>query len=273
MNSDDDFMFGLTLTELIIILFFLLALLALVAISQREDKIALYETQLRVLDESPVEALKKLEYVEPLKKWIDTHTPEELDSAFKTLVEDGQIRLNLTELREELEGTRQRNSAYSQTIEKQEREIRSLANQLQIFVSKSSDMKGQLASVQRQIVRAGKGGAELPPCWPSRGTHKPEYIFNVKLLTGNRLHVTPAWPEHRSDEAIKIPGVAELAIGTMEQAHFNRYARQVRDWGRNQDIACVHFVKISNVSGLDVKTFKRNLLNVENYFYKWLDPK
>ena len=107
----------------------------------------------------------------------------------------------------------------------------------------------------------------MPPCWPNPVNGKPEYALDVQLLP-TRLEVVGVWPAHREADASKIPGLKELAQGVADLESFHREASKVLLWSNEHE--CRHYVRIIDSPDTDKATFKRLLLLVENYFYKYL---
>lgn len=123
--------------------------------------------------------------------------------------------------------------------------------------------RGQVEACYRTHGR----GLVHPPCWADRNG-QIEYAFTAVMRTGS-VTLTPIWPEYRTPDAERIPGMTQAAGQALSYAELSRRALPVYEWSTRQDPECRHFVRIvDEVEGKDA--FKRNLLTVERFFYKLL---
>lgn len=124
------------------------------------------------------------------------------------------------------------------------------------------------------IVSPFRGQGDYPPCWADYDETEQRIIhaFQVTLFS-DMVRLRPSWTSDYEDDARSVTGLLRLAeAGQLEYGEFRRLAQPVLEWSDRQDPPCRHYVAIhDSVSGGDEKeTFKANLLTVEGYFYKHL---
>src|SRR5262249_46886509 len=96
---------------------------------------------------------------------------------------------------------------------------------------------------------------------------KPEYIYTVTIHE-NGVSVDPRWSPQRASDAKEIPGALELPGHRLSLQEFTRRAAPIKQWSVEKD--CVHYVYIRDEAETKV-AFKRQLLAVEDFFYKHLE--
>jgi hypothetical protein len=124
----------------------------------------------------------------------------------------------------------------------------------------------------RGIVAAFRGQGDYPPCWAdySGARRTIIYALDVTLYSGY-VRVVGAWPRAYQERANQVPNLTRLAgSDVIDYTSFGRLAAPVLSWSNRQEPPCRHYVIIrDSVSGGDEKeTFKANLLTVEGFFYK-----
>jgi hypothetical protein len=123
-----------------------------------------------------------------------------------------------------------------------------------------------------RIVQAFRGQGDFPPCWADYSTGRREiiYAFDVTLFS-DIVRFRRRWPVSHDDSAAAVPGITPLADAELlPYPRFRELAAPVLRWSNAHDPPCRHYVVIhDSVSGGDEKEdFKQNLLTVEGYFYK-----
>ncbi len=115
-----------------------------------------------------------------------------------------------------------------------------------------------------------RSGIDLPPCWMDDAGRSPQYLFTVQIDAQSQVHVTPAWPAERDNDAATIPGVAEiLAKKTMNLNEFARLASPIlKHANARKPEACRHYVRLQNEVP-DRRGADRARLKIENFFYKY----
>lgn len=127
----------------------------------------------------------------------------------------------------------------------------------------NSDLRGQVAFLKNRL--DARGGRDYPPCWADE-SGKVEFLVIVELRADSVL-VTRAWPERRSADAAKLPGLSELLEKSSSHQAFPSAAQPVFNWSRRQDPECRHYVQLRSTIGDAVQSDRARLM-VENFFYK-----
>ena len=126
------------------------------------------------------------------------------------------------------------------------------------------NLRGQVANLQRRV----GNGLDHPPCWADAAGNI-EYAFQVTIRT-NTVTVQPIWPVHREDDARRIPGMVQLIGEDWSYQEFSHRGFPIFAWSRRQEPECRHFVKLDDQVDGGKEAFKTGLLTVENFFYKLL---
>lgn len=136
-----------------------------------------------------------------------------------------------------------------------------------------SGMVGSLALPDLLNVLRGQGSH--PPCWWQFVAGDREILFVLEVvLRTHDISISPIWPDVYDDEANRVTNLVELSrAGRISYDEFRTMALPVFLWGQQQNPQCRHFVIIhDSVRGGDdeKEDFKEALLTVESYFYKHL---
>lgn len=131
-------------------------------------------------------------------------------------------------------------------------------------LKENADLRGQMANVRRRLNAVGRG-LDHPPCWADEAGNI-EYLFNVELREGTAI-VTPAWSDHRQQDAEQLPGVSELIAGPVDFDRFRASSRPILDISKRQDPECRHFVVIDNTIEARIEADQARWM-VEEFFYK-----
>lgn len=143
-------------------------------------------------------------------------------------------------------------------------DLRDVERAQQQLEQEKDDLQNQVTYLQRRV----GNGLDHPPCWAdSQG--RPEYAFEVTLRTGT-IDVRPVWPSHRADDARRVPGMLSVPGDNLSLSEFARRAFPVFEWSTQQNPECRHFVRIRDRVEGGKDPFKEALLTVERYFYKLL---
>lgn len=296
-GDNRSFVLSITLTELALLLFFLLLFTAVneisklqvqrdEAVEQRdeavEDRDEVLEeqeairTRLAALaasaDIDPVRLVALVEEAAELQNKLDS-SEQEVEELSTRLAELEAVETGLEQLRAQIAETiEDDNEVYhlirqaAQNIGKQGK----LAELRESMVDLESDLancSSQNLNCSRRLNEAGMG---FPPCWAdSQG--KPEYIYGVTLRE-NTIEVRASWAAGRNNDVQDVTGATVLADRTMSLSEFSRLAQPILDWSKAQEPECRHFVTITDTPDMSKAAFKTNLLLVENYFYKYLTP-
>lgn len=109
-----------------------------------------------------------------------------------------------------------------------------------------------------------------PPCWISAESYRPQYLLDVTIKPDSSYVVKPFWPKEREDEALRIPGVAEMVkMKHLSKAEFSRESQKILNYAKSTNLeSCRYFVRMTNEIS-DRKKGDMARLTLENYFYKY----
>lgn len=272
-----------TLTELLALLFFVLALALGYEAFQRSEAQDVADAL------QPLNEQGRQELVTMLRRG-QTEFPEDFQSLVRSVGSAGAAREELTEFLEkqgmesaladtasvqrlldslivrhlalrERETALQEAAGMGDSVTRVMERVTGEAARLQ---RRASNLQGQMAYLRERV----GNGLDHPPCWAdSQG--RPEYALRVTLFTDS-LRTRAIWPEHRERDARQVSGLNQLAGETITYGRFRRLAQLVLRWSQRQEPECRHFVVIVDSVDGGKEAFKRGLLTVEHYFYKYL---
>ena len=125
-------------------------------------------------------------------------------------------------------------------------------------------LEGQLRNLQRKLDGLGKG-TEMPACWASRETGKPEYIFNTALTSRGIIMRDNALP-HRAAEQAQLPLQAMVFEKEMRPGQFRVMSKPVFEWSVKE--GCRFFVRVYDLTKDEEKMiYKQHLRTVGEHFY------
>lgn len=272
-DSGRSQVFSITLTELVLLLFFLLLFTAVWQISRIKTAAARDASKLTGLEAMVTASL-------------GSGDPDSLRAIVESAAENAAAEQKAEELGEQIEAMESliaqaagqeseefvkliRTAAQVERGQHERDELRESVDSLhgvaQTLEERNANLAGQVKHYQRQVQNRGLG---FPPCWAD-AEGKPEYIFNVHLKEG-ALVTTPAWPPHRAGAVEAVTGASALAHTDLSPAEFARRALPVRRWSQSEDPECRHFVRITDDATMSKIAFKSHLLLVEDFFYKYL---
>lgn len=143
-------------------------------------------------------------------------------------------------------------------------ELKGSGKGVEAVIKENADLRGQMANMRNRFNAVGRG-LDHPPCWADEAGNI-EYLFNVELRQGVAI-VTPAWPEHRRQDAEKLPGVAELTTKPVNAERFRTASRPILNISKRQDPECRHFVVLNNTIESRREADQARWM-VEEFFYK-----
>lgn len=283
-----SFVLSITLTELALLLFFLLLFAAVSEIrevererDQRAEEKERLEEQIAAIADTLNVGPDRLSQL--LAQTVELQT--QLDSSRDRVI---KLRSQVDELRSEAEGLLQlirqqeetddddfvklvRRAARNSGREGQFEKLREVMSELEFdrdsIASRLQNCSAQVLNCSRRLERAGMG---FPPCWADT-QGKPVYMYEVTLRE-DVIEVEPTWPSNRDAEARAINGALTLAGKTVTRREFSRLAQPILDWSKSQEPECRHFVTIRDTPDMSKDAFKSGLLTVEHFFYKYLSP-
>lgn len=240
-----------TLTEVLALLFFVLALALADQIVKRAEADRAAQP-LEPLGEENTAALVSM-LLEGQEEF-----PDDFEELVRTVQSVEQSRERMIEvLRREGVPSEVLDSASLQQL------VDSIYHRNERMRQASRDLRSQL-----EYLRDRGDGMDHPPCWPD-GSGNPEYAFEVTLHT-ETVDVSPVWPDHRNDDAARIDGMLQVSGETIPYERFSQDARPILEWSKRQTPECRHFVIVRDSVDGGKEAFKNGLLTVEESFYKYL---
>jgi hypothetical protein len=250
-NNRSNFLFGLTLTELAFILFFILLILSTLDGKEKAQDIEVYK---RVFDEIPKFNEKN---VEEQAKWL------------KELVEKDKLSVKYQELNEKHKAL---NDSYQKIIQgipnlkdKSEVEKTKWLKELvekNDLDTKNKELKKELAKIK------GRAGNRHPACWEDKKGKTPEFIYDI-VLSEKGITTYRGYKQYLEKEFQKIPGANNI-IGTKNISinEFKQKTRSVFNWSvKIAKPECRHFVRIFD-NTKSKESYKIPLRGIEHYFFK-----
>lgn len=223
------------------------------------------------------ETFKRLQLLESrlmqIAGYSVTPTQQQLDELFSRL-QEGKARTDLREINASLQAelvTLKEFKRLAEALERngiEEKSPQLMITQLLQQVEKSRKEKqllqGRVAYMQNKL----KGsGLDHPPCWADPQTGAVEYLYSMTLYE-KKIKITAAWPDHRKADLRLIPGAEKLAGQSVTQQQLQQKVAPIFAWSKEHE--CRHFVRIKDDQQTSKEAFKRQMLAVEAYFYKYL---
>lgn len=279
-----SFLLSITLNELSFIMFFLLMIVSAAILQKTKLKLE-QETQKKTSLQADVievrqdydETFKRLQLLE--SKLIQAGgfsvkpSEQQLDELFARLQEikaGDELRQRNTRMQSEL-ASLQRYKRLAEAIERNGLQQHSPQQVLDQLLQQADNdkkeqqlLKGRVAYMQKKM----KGnGLDHPPCWANSQTGAVEYLYSMTLYE-KKIRIEAAWPEHRAADLLLIPGAKKLAGQSLTQQQLQQQVQPVFAWSKEHE--CRHFVRIKDDKQTSKEAFKRQMLAVEAYFYKYL---
>lgn len=149
-------------------------------------------------------------------------------------------------------------------LDRMARQLGSARDSLRMCEEQSANTRNQLANCQRRV----GNGLDHPPCWADE-FGRIEYVYETTVHT-NTVTVEAIWPPGREDDARIVPGMLALPGDSLSYQEFARRALPVFAWSQRQNPECRFFVRIVDEVDGGKQAFKDALLTVERFFYKYL---
>ena len=223
------FLFGVTLTEIIILLFFILMLLSANIITDKNKEILQQKELIESLNNISDDDFKQLEQITELVLPDESEILVDSDEPFKKLVE---VKEKIVKLIEENKKTKR----------------------------ESNELKNQ-----NKYLRIKTEGHGPPPCWVNpKG--KEEYLFRIILKNGIYI-IEKDWPEHRQADAMALPSVNEMVGKSFDRNSFRKLALPIKKNGVENE--CVHYVVRADHVENDKPTYKFMMRTMNDYFYSY----
>lgn len=290
-GGNRSFLFGLTVSEIAFILFFLLVLIswleltdilndkeiAEAALEEADDRAELADQMLATLREgmdTPNEVDLK-ELFEQLRQGVMSKQKLEkaqadISELTQRVAELGGIEQQLQELQkllgtddpDKVQQALEAFSEYAEALAGEELEDMSAAEMMVAIDEKYDDMQGQLENMRYILERQGLG---LPPCWPDpNDPTQPDFTFDVFLFANGELSARNISPPNRRDEYARLPGTEIVTSGRISLGRFASAASQIEELGLRN--GCVYYVKVD----FENADACRYTVDVERFFYKYI---
>jgi hypothetical protein len=245
-----SFLFGITVSEIAFILFFLLLLFSFFAIAGLEKENTLEEQRAEQEQARADEAEATLQAFSDAVAGLGDIDKEE---ALTILTRSAEaIREN-----EKNKGRLEELQAQNEELRQKERQAQALAKRSQ---RELGAVKGQLANVQE---RAKVGD---PPCWVVDEGGEIEYLFRVKLFGNETVEVRREAPARRDAEYRALPSIPEITQGRLSMDRFKELSMPIYLSGGRSTPQCRHFVRLQFADREACKLF----LIVERFYYKFV---
>ena len=244
--------FFMTLTELAFIMFFLLLLLLVWSLREKESKLQRRDDEIVQLKEENLVLKERIDGFDFLLEELDIDDAEDFNELVRQIA---QCERRIKKLQSQLVESEGKMAGMKAEVEEVRVEEASMERQIRT-------LRGQIKHFER---RFGRGGVDFPPCWCDE-TGRPEYIYSICIGELN-LCVEPAWPDYRKPDLKQIPGCREIIASDLTLAEFRKRAAPILEWSKKNE--CRHYVIIRDTTE-SKKAFKQKLLAVEDYFYKYL---
>jgi hypothetical protein len=276
-NKRSSFLFGLTLTELAFILFFLLLFISISTIKEKTEEI---KEKTEEIDKSREKAKAYEKLFEEIPEYNEK-TDEEKVEWLKELVEKNNLNTKYQEL---IEKHKSLNDFYKNIVQsipvlkdktgaEKSKLLKELVEKSKLG-AKNQALNQELAKINEKVKKLekekkGRGGNRHPACWKNDKTKKPEYIYNI-ILRKNGVTTHRGYEKYLEREFQKIPGSQNI-IGTKDLSirEFKQKTRSVFKWSQNAKPECRHFVRIFDETPSHNKfAYKIPLKGIEHYFFK-----
>jgi hypothetical protein len=126
-------------------------------------------------------------------------------------------------------------------------------------------LKGQLVNLRGKLAAVGKG-TEMPACWASPETGRPEYIFDIALKSAAFVIRDRKLPHRVADQAV-LPLQGMVFDQDMAPRAFETQTDALYRWSVKHE--CRFFVRAFDLTGPTEKdVYKRQMRSVDARFYK-----
>ena len=278
-----SFLLGITLNELGFIMFFLLMIVSAATLQNTKLKLA-DEIQQKAKLQAEIDAqqenednFKRLQLLESrlmqAAGFATEPSEQQLNELFVRL-QEAQAGIELqqtnTQLKRELEALQDYKKlvdvlARNGLADGSPQAVEKLLNKAEAALQEQKTLEGRLAYMQKKLQA---NGLDHPPCWADAQSGAVEYLYSI-ILYENKMHISAAWPDHRKADLRLIPDAEKLAGTTVTLEQLDRQVAPLFAWSKAHN--CRHFVRIKDDSKTSKEAFKRQMLAIEAYFYKYLE--
>lgn len=239
---------NLTITEIILILLFLILLITASLIQKNRDlekeveKLNILNEEFRALDVNAARLVEFRKFEEAIKE-LKEKNGDFADMEIEEII--GELILARDNYNE---------------IKKKDTEIAKLMNKLRDY----EKTKDQLAYYKERY------GNDKPPCWKKEGTiARPEYLYDAIINdAGVVLLNTDIRYPHRITERKELPLNSVVENVTLSSDQFLSQTKDIFELNKE---TCRHYLLVKDQSGNNKNHFKKYLSAIEDRFYKYED--
>jgi hypothetical protein len=283
--KQNDQVFQLSLTEIALILIFLLMLLLgwLTKAAQIDSEKAIKD--LEAIPNVKIVIAELENAKEELRKAIERAEVADPEKLFEDLVrytsvvaKNKQLEMALTQAQKELNNlSKLIDSLGGKDVAVATKELKEklgegmgitdpkeLGEKIKELADQSQKIKGLLGQNEYLVARAGKGFG-IQPCWVYNG--RTQNLFNVVLeLDGVKVSTPPNLPSYRLKQLQELPSIDLATRDFIPYRELERSFGPILALTKKQEPECRHYVSIqSNILQTKLSTPKR--LQVTGYFY------
>ncbi len=282
-NNRSNFLFGLTLTELAFILFFILLFFSTLAVKEKEvsidkirEEVEAYKNVFEAIPEFHEKSIE--EKTEWLKELVEK---DKLNAKYQELMEKHKaLEDSFNDLAEVIPAIKDKSEVdkaewlkelveKSTLVAKNEALNEELAKIREKVVKIEKEMSGKkdlIARLEKKI--KGLAGNRHPACWKDPRTKQPEYIYNI-VLGENGITTHRGYKMYLQKEFLEIPGSQNIIdTQNLTIGEFKQKTKSVFDWSvKTAKPECRHFVRIFDETE-SKESYKNPLRGIEHYFFK-----
>jgi len=294
------FLLGMTITELALLLFFILLLTLIYKIDRYTQSSEQLRNNIRLLVQSKKvrDYLLKEVYSQDARKVIQTLIPSEAckKSMARLIVTNERLESrneglakDIVKLNEKLKVAGMSESAQSDALaaslaqcKQSQKSIRQFPQRVWIEYDKDKrlfeNLAKHIAEINKNLEKEKSNYKSctkelyecrgFPACWED-GNKKIQYLLRLKIYSDS-IQLWRNWPQDRQGEVNQfallknIKNSKKLTIN-----EFRALAQPIFEKSKVNE--CRHYVRITEDQNISMKDFKRNLLVIESYFYKYFD--
>ncbi len=278
------FLLGITLNELGFIMFFLLMIISAATLQQTKQKLEQEIEQKANLQADIIQARQDYEDSFKRLQLLETRlmqaggfsakpSEQQLDALFSRLQEAttvADIQQENVVMQRQLDAL-ERYKRLAESLETNgidanspQQMLEQLVQQTEAYRKEQQLLKGRVAFMQKKLQ---SNGLDHPPCWADPQSGAVEYLYSMTLYE-HHISIEAAWPDYRKADLRQIPGAEKLAGQRLTPQQLQQQVQPVFNWSKLHE--CRHFVRIKDDSNTSKDAFKRQMLTVEAYFYKYL---
>ena len=282
-NNRSNFLFGLTLTELAFILFFILLFFSTLAVKEKEvsidkirEEVKAYKNVFEAIPEFHEKSMK--EKTEWLKELVEK---DKLNVKYQELMEKHKaLEDSFNNIAEAIPALKDKSETekaewLKELVEKStlvaknealNKELAKISEEIVKIEKEMSDKKDLIARLEKKV--KGLAGNRYPACWKDPQTKQPEYIYNI-ILGENGITTRRGYKKYLQKEFSGIPGSQNIIdTQNLTIGEFKQRTKSVFNWSvKTAKPECRHFVRIFDETD-SKESYKKPLRGIEHYFFK-----